>query len=59
LRNVTWPLKFRPDIQEKYDGSGDPEEFLQIYTTGIQAVGGGPKVMANYFHLALHRMARS
>jgi len=40
-------------LPEKYDGTIDPEEFLQIYTTAIQAAGGGPQVMANYFHVAL------
>ena len=53
LRRVNWPTKFRPDLPGKYDGTIDPEEFLQIYTTAIQAAGGGPQVMANYFQVAL------
>jgi hypothetical protein len=48
-----WPTKFWPDLSEKYGGTIDPEEFLQIYTTGIQAAGFGPRVMANYFHVPL------
>nr|AAT85251.1 putative polyprotein [Oryza sativa Japonica Group] len=40
LRNVRWPPRFRPTITEKYDGSVNPAEFLQIYTTGIEAAGG-------------------
>ena len=59
LRRVNWPTKFRPDLPEKYDGTIDPEEFLQIYTTAIQAAGGCPQVMANYFHVALRGTARS
>jgi hypothetical protein len=55
---VDWPTKFRPDLPEKYDGTIDPEEFLQIYTTAIQAAEGGPQVMANYFHVALRGTAR-
>jgi hypothetical protein len=39
LRRVNWPTKFRPDLPEKYNGTIDSEEFLQIYTTSIQAVG--------------------
>jgi hypothetical protein len=57
LRRVNWPTKFRPDLPEKYDGIIDLEEFLQIYTTAIQAAGGGPQVMANYFHVALRGTA--
>ena len=41
LRRVDWPMKFRPDLPKKYDGTIDPEEFLQIYTTAIQAPGHG------------------
>jgi hypothetical protein len=59
LRRVEWPTKFRPDIPEKYDGTINPKEFLQIYTTGIQATGGVPQVMANYFHMALRGTTRS
>ena len=59
LRRVKWPSKFRPELPEKYDGSIDPVEFLQIYTTAVQAAGGSEKVMANYFHVALRCSARS
>ena len=59
LRRVSWPTKFRPELPEKYDGSIDPVEFLQIYTTAVQVVGGSEKVMANYFHVALRGSARS
>ena len=59
LRRVNWPTKFRPDLPEKYDGTIDPEEFLQIYTTAIQVAGGGPEVMANYLHVAFRGTVRS
>ncbi|XP_014661308.1 uncharacterized protein LOC106804532 [Setaria italica] len=60
LRRVDWPNKFQPKILEKYDGTIDLEEFLQIYMTSIQAVGGGgAKVMANNFHVTLRGSARS
>nr|AAU90115.1 putative polyprotein [Oryza sativa Japonica Group] len=58
LRNVRWPPKFRPNLTEKYDGSINPSEFLQIYTTVIVAEGGDDRVMANYFPIALKGQAR-
>ncbi|XP_066162167.1 uncharacterized protein [Oryza sativa Japonica Group] len=58
LQNVLWPLKFRPNLTEKYDGSINPSEFLQIYTTIIVVAGGDYRVMANYFPMALKDQAR-
>nr|AAT44202.1 putative polyprotein [Oryza sativa Japonica Group] len=58
LRNVRWPPRFRPTITKKYDGSVNPAEFLQIYTTGIEAAGGDDRVMANFFPMALKGQAR-
>ena len=59
LRTVRWPAKFRPDLPEKYDGSSPPEEFLQIYSTAVQAAGGNEAVMANYFHVGLRGSVRT
>jgi hypothetical protein len=59
LRATTWPPKFRPHLPEKYDGTTNPSEFLQVYVTAIMAVGGGAVVMATYFHVALSRLART
>ena len=59
LRRVRWPDKFRPAPIEKYDGSDNPDEFLQIYTTVLEAAGASSKVMANYFLTALTGSARS
>jgi hypothetical protein len=53
LRAVTWPPKFRPHLPEKYDGTSNPSEFLQVYITAIMAAGGNTTVMASYFHVAL------
>nr|ABF93468.1 retrotransposon protein, putative, unclassified [Oryza sativa Japonica Group] len=58
LQNVRWPPRFRPTITEKYDGSVNPAEFLQVYTTGIEAAGGDDRVMANFFPMALKGQAR-
>jgi hypothetical protein len=59
LRVVTWPSKFRPHLPEKYDGSTNPSEFLQVYITAITAAGGNDAVMASYFLVALTRPART
>src|SRR6266508_5448482 len=48
-----------PTPIEKYDSTENPDEFLQIYTTMVEAAGGTPKVMANYFPIALTGSTRS
>jgi hypothetical protein len=58
LRAVTWPSKFRLHLPEKYDGTSNPSEFLQVYITAITAAGGDTAVMATYFHVALSGPAR-
>ena len=59
LRAVAWPSKFRPHLPEKYDGTTNPSEFLQVYVTAITAAGGNDAVMVSYFHVALTRPART
>jgi hypothetical protein len=59
LRMVVWPCKFRPSLPEKYDGTVNPAEFLQIYYTSILAARGNEAIMANYFPVALMGTARS
>jgi hypothetical protein len=59
LRAATWPPKFRPHLPEKYDGTTNPSEFLQVYVTTITAAGGNTAVMASYFHVALTGTART
>ena len=53
LRAATWPPKFRPHLEEKYDGTINPSEFLQVYVTAITTAGGYTAVLATYFHVAL------
>ena len=36
LRAATWPSKFRPHLPEKYDGTSNPSEFLQVYVTPLR-----------------------
>ena len=59
LRAMAWPSKFRPHLPEKYDGTTNPSEFLQVYVTAITAAGGNDAVMASYFHVALTGPART
>jgi hypothetical protein len=59
LRAVSWPPKFWPHLPEKYDGTTNPSEFLQVYVTAITAAGGNTAVMATYFHVALSGPART
>jgi hypothetical protein len=53
LPAASWPPKFRSHLLEKYDGTSNPSEFLQVYVTAITAAGGNTAVMATYFHVAL------
>ena len=59
LRTVAWPVKFKPDLPPRYDGTADPAEFLQLYELGIEAANGDEKVTANWFPMALKDDARS
>jgi hypothetical protein len=59
LRTASWPPKFRPHLPEKYDGTTNSSEFLQVYVTAITSTGGNTAVMATYFHVALSGPART
>ena len=59
MHNVHWPSNFKPGKIERYDGTTNPDEFLQVYNTAIEAAGGDEKVMANYLHTRLSGAARS
>jgi hypothetical protein len=59
LRAASWPPKFRPHLPEKYDGTSNPSEFLQVYVTAIMAVGGNTAVMVTYFHVTLSGPTRT
>jgi hypothetical protein len=59
LHAASWPSKFWPHLPEKYDGTSNPSEFLQVYVIAITAAGGNTAVMATYFHVALSGPART
>jgi hypothetical protein len=46
-------------MSEKYDGTSNPSEFLEVYVTAIIAAGGDTAVRATYFHVALSGPART
>jgi hypothetical protein len=56
---ASWPPMFWPHLPEKYDGTSNPSEFLQVYVTTIKTAGGNTAVMATYFHVALSGPART
>jgi hypothetical protein len=39
LREVRWSIKFKAGHIDRYDGSSNPEEFIQVYQTVIKAAG--------------------
>jgi hypothetical protein len=59
LRPTSWPSKFQLHLPEKYDGTSNPSEFLQVYVTAITAAGGNTAVMVTYFHVALSGPTRT
>jgi hypothetical protein len=59
LNNVRWPEKFKVGHISKYDGSSNPEEFIQVYHTIIELAGGDNRIKANYLSTALSDTARS
>jgi hypothetical protein len=59
LRDVQWPAKFKAGHIDQYDGTSNPEEFIQVYQTVIEAAGGDDRVKANFLHMALTGAARS
>jgi hypothetical protein len=36
LKQIAWPNKFKPRSIDKYDGSSNPEDFLQVYTKSLR-----------------------
>jgi hypothetical protein len=59
LRQVAWLEKFKFWPINKYDGSNNPKEFIQVYDMVIETTGGDDQVKANYLSMILSGAARS
>jgi hypothetical protein len=59
LREVRWPTKFKAGHIDQYEGSSNPEEFIQVCQTVIEAACGDDRVKANFLHMTLFRATRS
>ncbi len=59
LRQVRWPDKFKIGNIDRYDGSSNPREFIQVYQMVIEAARGDNRVKANFLPTALTDAARS
>jgi hypothetical protein len=59
LKRVRWSLNFKPSGIEKYDGSTNPDEWLEVYQLIIKAAGGDLYIMANYLPVYLLSSART
>jgi hypothetical protein len=44
---------------DRYDGSSNPEEFIQFYQTVIEVAGENDRVKTNFLPMALSGAARS
>jgi hypothetical protein len=58
VRQVVWPEKFKAGHINKYDGSSNPEEFIQVYHTVINAAKGDDRVNVNYLLTVLSDAVR-
>jgi hypothetical protein len=56
---VRWPLNLKTSGIEKYDGSTNPTEWLEVNQLTIEADGGDSYVMANYLLVCQSVSART
>jgi hypothetical protein len=59
LSQVRWPDKFKTGNIDRYDGSNNNEEFIQVYQTVIEATGEDDRVKTNFLPTTLTNAARS
>jgi hypothetical protein len=50
---VRWFLNFKPLGIEKYNGSTNPAEWLEVYQLAIKTTGGDSYMMVNYLPVCL------
>jgi hypothetical protein len=59
LRQVRWPDKLKTGKIDRYGGSSNLEEFIQVYQAVIEAAGGDDRVKDNFLPTTLTGVARS
>jgi hypothetical protein len=59
LKRVRWPQNFKTSRIEKYDGSTNPIEWLEVYQLTIEATRGDSYVMVNYLPVGLSSSTRT
>jgi hypothetical protein len=59
LRRVRWTLNFKPLGIDKYDGSTNLTDWLEVYQLTIESVGGDSYVMVNLLPIYLSSSART
>jgi hypothetical protein len=55
MRKVIWPPNFKPSVIDKYDGSTNPVEWLEVYQLAIKATEGTCKSGQTTCQFASHR----
>jgi hypothetical protein len=59
LKRVRWPLNFKSSGIEKYDGSTNSAEWIEVYQLTIEATGGDSYIMENYVPVCLSSSSRT
>jgi hypothetical protein len=59
LKWVRWPVNIKQSGNEKYDGSTNPSEWLEVYQLTIEAIGGDSYLMANDLPVCLSTSIRT
>jgi hypothetical protein len=54
LRKVIWPPNFKPSAIDKYDGSTNPVEWLEVYHLAIVVAGGTHTSWSIIYRFAYH-----
>lgn len=53
MRICEWSCNFKSVGINEYDGKIDPTQYIRMYSTTIQSIGGDSYVMANYLQICL------
>jgi hypothetical protein len=59
LKRVRWPVNFKPSGIQKYNGSTNLTEWLEVYQLTIETARGDSYIMANYLPVCLSSSART